>query len=166
MYISIFVFKKNYLSIKNIDLHSWRFFFLKGPTFTELSSSNFFVGRTQIHSTPQIFFERTQLHFTELPSWSFFLEGLHFTELPSSKFHLEVLHFTELPSWSFFGSTSLHWTPQLKFFWNDFTSLNSPVEVFLEWFHFTELPSWSFFGMISLNWTPQFKVLFGKAPLH
>ena len=123
---------------------------LEGPKFTQLPS----------------FFERTQLHFTELPSWSFFLEGLHFTELPSSKFHLEVLHFTELPSWSFFGSTSLHWTPQLKFFWNDFTSLNSPVEVFLEWFHFTELPSWSFFGMISLNWTPQFKVLFGKAPLH
>ena len=100
---------------------------LEGPKFTQLPSF-FWKDPTSLHWTPQL---------------KFFLEGLHFTELPSSKFHLEVLHFTELPSWSFF--------------WKYFTSLNSPVEVFLEWFHFTELPSWSFFGMISLYWTPQLK---------
>ena len=164
MYISIFVKKKLSFNKKNWT-PQLKFFFERAYLHWTLQFK-FLCWKDPNSLNSPVFFERTQLHFTELPSWSFFLEGLHFTELPSSKFHLEVLHFTELPSWSFFGSTSLHWTPQLKFFWNDFTSLNSPVEVFLEWFHFTELPSWSFFGMISLNWTPQFKVLFGRAPLH
>ena len=140
MYISIFVLKKLSFN-KKIELHSWSFF-LKGPTFTELSSSNFCVGRTQIHSTPQFFWkDPTSLHWTPQLKFFFGRTSLHWT--PQFKIS--------------FGSTSLHWTPQLKFFWKYFTSLNSPVEVFLEWFHFTELPSWSFFGMISLYWTPQLK---------
>ena len=87
-------------------------FFLKGPTFTELSSSNFCVGRTQIHSTPQ-----------------FFLKGPNFTSLNSP---------VEVFFWKDF--TSLN-SPVQNFIWKYFTSLNSPVEVFLEVLHFTELPS-------------------------
>ena len=125
----------------------------------------------KMNSTVEVFFWKG-LPSLNSPVQISVLEGPKFTQLPSFFWKDPTsLHWTPQLKFFFgrtslhwtpqfkisFGSTSLHWTPQLKFFWKYFTSLNSPVEVFLEWFHFTELPSWSFFGMISLYWTPQLK---------
>ena len=89
------------------------FFWWEGPNFTQFTSWNLFLGRTQLHPTPQQFFlGSTKLHPTHQ------LKSIAAKDPPSPNSTVSF----------FWGRAQLHPTTQLKFhFWKGPTSPNSPV---------------------------------------